>query len=429
MNREIKIGIFALVTIILLGLLVFFSGGLRFKEKGYELGIVFHDAMGLSVGSPVLVSGIESGRVNSMELLEEGVLVTVGLKEGISLPVDSKFTIDTGGLLGEPRVKIIRGTSRELLGPKARVIGELPPSFDEILGDIEEGLGSIKDTFSKVNAFLENLSGMADNLENFVEEAKPAIVDAARAVEEAANSFENLSANMEATVKENRSNITKLVRNAEELSSRLNFIISEFDKDKKGGKDLRETVVKIKEAAEEAKEMAISIRKFVQGFEGESGKAFNLRKLSDLADRADKTLAFIESIKLGGDLYLHGDLDGRDPIFDAYIHLKKGDSPYSLLVGMANIGDDPGFTGAVGYEYKDWQFISGSINDYFGFGLSYNPDFSKGDLSIGAAWWNEEGGSFSVEGKYSIDEDWGLFYKHQEIDSEERDSLGVFYRF
>jgi ABC-type transporter Mla subunit MlaD len=202
-----------------------------------------------------------------MELLEEGVLVTVGLKEGISLPVDSKFTIDTGGLLGEPRVKIIRGTSRELLGPKARVIGELPPSFDEILGDIEEGLGSIKDTFSKVNAFLENLSGMADNLENFVEEAKPAIVDAARAVEEAANSFENLSANMEATVKENRSNITKLVRNAEELSSRLNFIISEFDKDKKGGKDLRETVVKIKEAAEEAKEMAISIRKFVQGFE------------------------------------------------------------------------------------------------------------------------------------------------------------------
>jgi len=429
MNREMKIGIFALIAMILLGLLVSFSGGLRFKEKGYEIGIVFNDAMGLSVGSPVLVSGIESGRVNSMDLLEKGVLVTVGLKEGVSVPTDSKFTIDTGGLLGEPRVKIIRGTSKELLGPKARVIGELPPSFDEILKDIEEGLGSIKDTFLKVNAFLENLSGMADNLENFVKEAKPAIVNAARAVGEAANSFESLSANMDATVKENRSNITKLVRNAEELSRRLNFIISEFDKDKKGGRDLRETVVKIKEAAEEAKEMAVSIREFVQGFDGESGKAFNLRKLSDLADRADKALTLIESINLGGDLYLHGDLDGGDPICDAYIRFRKGDSPYSLMVGMANIGDDPGFTGVVGYDYKDWQFMSGSINDYLGFGLSYDPYFSKGNFSIGAAWWNEEGGSFSIEGKYSIDGDWGLFFKHQEIDSDERDSLGVFYRF
>lgn len=91
---------FALMAIILLGVLVSFSGGLRFGESGYQLDIVFEDAMGLNIGSPVLVSGIESGQVNAMKLLDRGVLVRVGLKEEVPVPVDSKFTIDTGGLLG-----------------------------------------------------------------------------------------------------------------------------------------------------------------------------------------------------------------------------------------------------------------------------------------------------------------------------------------
>ena len=430
MTREIKIGTFALMAIILLGVLVSFSGGLRFGESGYQLDIVFEDAMGLNIGSPVLVSGIESGQVNAMKLLDRGVLVRVGLKEEVPVPVDSKFTIDTGGLLGEPRVKIIRGTSKKLLQPGVRVRGVLPPSFDEILEDIEEGLGDIKATFLKVNNFLENLSQAADNMDSFIKEAKPAIINAASSVGEAANSFEELSVNMNMMVEENKEDVAKLVKNIEELSRRLNFIVSDFDNDRKAGKDIRQTVLKIKEAAESTQEMAISIKEFVLGLnDNNSGSGLNLKKLSELADRANKTLSFIESINLEGDLYLHEDLDRKDPIFDTYVRLSKVGSPYSLVMGMANIGDEPGFTGVVGYDYGNWRFVSGAINDYFGFGLSYNPNFSTGNFVISSEWWDDAGGSFSVEGKYALDEDWGLFFKHQERDSDVRDSLGLFYKF
>jgi len=115
MNREMRVGIAVLLALVFAGTLVFISGGSKLRREGYTLEVKFNDAMGLVKGAPVLVSGIEAGKVSGMRLLERGVLVELEIREGTCIPVDSRFGIDMGGLLGEPRITVKRGVSPVIL--------------------------------------------------------------------------------------------------------------------------------------------------------------------------------------------------------------------------------------------------------------------------------------------------------------------------
>ncbi|WP_280457129.1 MlaD family protein [Nocardia carnea] len=67
--------------------------------------LVLEDSGGLGVGSPVLLTGIEVGRVTSVDRVADGVEVGFRVQDSHRLPADSVVTVEHLSALGEPYVQ------------------------------------------------------------------------------------------------------------------------------------------------------------------------------------------------------------------------------------------------------------------------------------------------------------------------------------
>ena len=102
-RREIVIGAVAVVCFALL--LTFSYGGLALlgggNFTGHRLHVIFNRVDGLTEGAAVYVSGIDVGRVQQMTLAEHNrAHVTLWIRPGIELPVDTAAAIHTDGVFG-----------------------------------------------------------------------------------------------------------------------------------------------------------------------------------------------------------------------------------------------------------------------------------------------------------------------------------------
>lgn len=102
-TREMAIGAAALLA---LAVLLFLSYGgqslLADRElSGYRLFATFNRVDGLSRGAPVYVSGVGVGRVQQMSLADDNrARVTLWIRPGYELPVDTAAAIHTDGVFG-----------------------------------------------------------------------------------------------------------------------------------------------------------------------------------------------------------------------------------------------------------------------------------------------------------------------------------------
>lgn len=423
MNREMRVGLVVFLAIVFLGALVFVSGGVRFRQHGYSFGIVFPDAMGLDTGAPVLVSGVESGKVVGIDLLKEGVLVRVNVKSHVIVPLDSRFIIDTGGLLGEPRVKVTRGDSLENITEGDAVSGTIPPSLDEIMTDIKTSLGGLQSTFSNINIFLAKLSEAAGEFQEFSKEARDQ-------VKRAGDSLTGLTGNIDTMVQENRAALMASLENLSQLLGNLKKVVNQFDEGGTSGQDLRQMILKIKGAAEslEALSRKIDVALFDDGVSTPS----RIQEIKEMVGKANKIISGIEDLSFEGKVGLYGGVSGSnesDIMGDFSLWIKSRSRRMGLLIGADDIGDDPKVTAGLGLHSDRWTFWGGAVRGYPGAGFLWHPVGSQGPFSVIAQWWNESGGSWSLEGRYRFDKNWGLFYRYLEKGDDNVGAVGFFYLF
>lgn len=424
MNREMKVGIVVFFAIAFLGGLVFVSGGTRFRQYGYSFGIVFPDAMGLDAGAPVLVSGVESGKVDAIELMDNGVMVKVSVKKHIVIPSDSRFQIDTGGLLGEPRVKVTRGIAYCNLIHGDVVPGTIPPSFDQILGDIRQSLSDVQGTFTNINLFLGTLSDAANDFKSFSLEGRDQI-------KRAGDSIVSLSSKLDSVVDENRESLSVSLRTLSAVLENFRKVMAQFDKDGTSGRDLRQTVVRIGEAAKSVEELADRVEEAFFSGEPASGST-TIKDVKNIVGKANRIISDIEDIYFEGTVGVHGIVDGQnqsDPLADISFWVESRSRKIGLLLGAEDIGKDPGVTAALGISGEWFRVWGGAVRGYPGAGLMVTPAGKDGNFSIGVQWWDQEGGRWSLDGRYYLQDSWGLFYRYTDLRDDHQGSAGVFYRF
>ncbi len=118
MARGIKdtlVGIFIIVSVVVFfGLYSWLTGRLGWRNAR-DVKVYFQDVGGLKVGDPVFVYGLEKGKIKSMKLQGNRVLIVLSVLKDIDLPRDSKFELRSGSLLGGDRyIKITLGVSDTL---------------------------------------------------------------------------------------------------------------------------------------------------------------------------------------------------------------------------------------------------------------------------------------------------------------------------
>jgi len=125
---ELAVGIFVLAGLLCLGYLSIKLGKMEMVGGGgYDLNAVFSNVGGLKSGSPIVIAGVEVGRVKSISLDNYQARVFMSLPGEVKIQEDAIASIKTKGLIGEKYIEITPGGSEKILKPGSQIRDTQPP--------------------------------------------------------------------------------------------------------------------------------------------------------------------------------------------------------------------------------------------------------------------------------------------------------------
>jgi len=140
-SKNIKLGIFVSIGVLLLVLTIYFLGKEQnLFKKTITIEAVFHNVKGLKVGNKVRFSGINVGTVNKIKIISDStIMVEMGLDGNVInfIKEDSKATIATEGLMGSKIIEITPGSpTSSHVAEGDRLVTVDPVELDDIMNEV-----------------------------------------------------------------------------------------------------------------------------------------------------------------------------------------------------------------------------------------------------------------------------------------------------
>ncbi|MFI5454231.1 MAG: MlaD family protein [Isosphaerales bacterium] len=260
--REVWVGLIVIVALAgLIGLVSMASDGPGFLAPHRTVDVVFRDAQGIRIGSPVRVAGLDTGNVVDVDLVEvKGMLrarVRVSLPADLvkKLRQDVKISIQpalTGmshvNILstGKSTVALVEGQSaiegvetsffdpiieQVGLGPVERnhlshTIAQVRQTVDSIGPRLQQMLGSLQETTT-------NLKDMSDSIRPTIESTLGQVEDLTRRLNTNSPRFEKIIVQTEGVTRElegylvdNRENVRQTAASVRDFTSTINPILT-----------------------------------------------------------------------------------------------------------------------------------------------------------------------------------------------------------
>jgi len=275
---EIRVGIVVVLASVVLVLGVMWFQKFKLVEKRYDFFARFSEVGGLQSGDQIYVNGVERGRVQSVNLGARGVVVDLGIREGVELPIDSHVQLKSVGIMGERFVSVTKGGASELIAPGDTVDGEFLMGLSELMGSAGEILDELAETSRNLREILET----------FTSEGK---------LQSSVDNLSEASANLRSITVENQPKLANAIQGIERVSTRMDSLIEKhyasLDSSLAGlgrtGQNIDYAVQNLSTASEDLKEITRRLR---EG-EGTIGKL-----LSDdaLIDRLNTTVLKLDSL-------------------------------------------------------------------------------------------------------------------------------------
>ena len=153
---ELKIGVLTSVALAIAAVAIFTLTGTKgFFWQRYHLKTRFPNAIGLSVGSPVRIAGVEVGSVKGIEIAGEEVdlVLEVNKEHRNQITTASVAKLGSISLLGEGAVDITPSTRGTPLPDWGYVTpGRTPKAFADIADQASEGIDQINGMLRDVRA-------------------------------------------------------------------------------------------------------------------------------------------------------------------------------------------------------------------------------------------------------------------------------------
>lgn len=220
-GKELKIGIFVVVSALLLVLGVNYLKGFDPLGSGVTYHAIYERIDGLSVSNPVIVNGFKVGQVSNIVFDDSGegslIVSFIVNKNRLRIPSDTKAKIYSSDLFGTKAIDLIAGRS-----------GSLAESGDTLISDIELGLAeSVKRELiplrQKTDQLIEGVDEILLNLQNvFKDSATQELPQIFESIQRTVTTFESISSQLDMTVKENREAILGILSNVEGITKTVN---------------------------------------------------------------------------------------------------------------------------------------------------------------------------------------------------------------
>ncbi len=387
MRREIKVGIFLTLALIILAIFIFVVGNLSnlFRRPGYPLIVRYETSLGLDKTAAVKMAGIKIGYVKNIELENRRSKVTLSIYPKYKVPRGSTASQAVQGLLGEKYVDIAPGTSPDNLNPGDELqagvssgLDQLTPMLTGLGKDFQQVAKSLQDMMNEqtrqdFSEALKNIAGLTGELQSFLADNRQKLN---RTIDAASNTAKDLDVQVDA-----------LSKSIGDTLEELRGILQE------NRADIRDNLGRIKELLGKMEEsirlLNNSLEKIDKG-EGTVGRLVNDESLYEEARNAvhgvQKISGTVSALSLHGDL--RGEYLGRTDFFKGVFSLSlwHGGRYFFLgqVVGLPAAAGSPdsghlAYSAQGGIRWGGFAPRAGIIESQFGAGVDY---YALGDRLV-----------------------------------------------
>lgn len=157
------VGAFVLVPLLILGAVLFMVAKSEnlFAEK-YHITTVFSEGHGLKPGHPVVLLGIQIGRVQKVEFTEQNdAKITLEILKKYQEKVRQNSVAKmgkTGGFVGDPQIEVMVGNkSLPVIPPDGYIEAEDPFSVAELLAEVKPLVETVKKMVARVDQITQDV--------------------------------------------------------------------------------------------------------------------------------------------------------------------------------------------------------------------------------------------------------------------------------
>jgi phospholipid/cholesterol/gamma-HCH transport system substrate-binding protein len=232
---EWKVGLVVLAATILLVAGVIYLGQMEIGQSGSRIRVLFPEVGGLNVGDPVMVSGLRRGSVGTVELRDDGVLVTLKLRPDVVLHADASVSVENMGIMGEKFVAVVPGSSPDPIDKTRMLRGAFSPGLTEAMAQLGVVLDDVGSIVSRVEGILqeqeivEPLQETVRLLRDVSAELQGMLAENRTDIRSSVQSFRSLSENLDAVIRENRTGVDSTVARAAEATAQFDLTMERLD--------------------------------------------------------------------------------------------------------------------------------------------------------------------------------------------------------
>ncbi len=262
-GTQIKVGLFILIGLLTVGMMVIYFGRLgEGFSSYYNVKVEFTNASGLLRGSEILLAGAKVGRITNEPVIlpdMRGVYVDVRILDQVKIPVGSKFSIGSSGLLGDKYIEIsLDGAGAEKGFIKAGDVLKGSESSGGIAGMAEGAgalIGDLRTTVGNINAVVKKLDSTILSKEELA-----SISATMKNLETATGRIADASKQFDTTMASGKATMDSAKKAADELQQTLTAIRKLVDQAKSGSGVLG-TLISNREMANNLRSLVLNLRK------------------------------------------------------------------------------------------------------------------------------------------------------------------------
>lgn len=312
-SNETKVGALAIVVIVFFILGFGFLKGKKIFNKEMTLYAKYSNVQGLTTSNPVVINGLEVGKVNevSHDKNMRELLVTISVNKDINIPQNSLALIIPSPL-SATKIEIKLGNSPNFLKNNDTLntdinkglLDDIMQKVDPVLFEVKKAVGTLDSLLSNVNSVLDqdtkaNINMMVKNLKSISE-----------SILTSSHSLENMLDNKGGSLAKTLNNANTFSENLASNNQRINNILANLDQT--SGKlsriDLEKAISGLDSTMAELKK---SISK-INSKEGTAGMIMNDPTLyNNLSATSNKLNTLLDDVRLHPKRYISVSVFGK----------------------------------------------------------------------------------------------------------------------
>lgn len=304
-SNEVKIGITAIITILVFIWVYNFLKGKDLFSKTSHYYVVYDKIGGLAESNPIEVNGYRVGVVQSIRFLDPvsgRLLVTLSVDKGFRLPVNTVSEITTASLIAGMKIQLVYGN-----GPGTYSNGDTIPGrlAESLITKVESELAPLKERISDLVSAIDSVIGSVNEIMD--PQFKANLRSGVASLSNTAKSID------EAELKATLENVNKFTQMLVENSDKLTSTFSSLENvaDTLAAADIYNSVNNLKLSLEKA---SVLMENLSNG-QGTAGKLMTNDSLyTNLSNSLESLNLLLLDMKANPKRYVHFSLFGKKNI-------------------------------------------------------------------------------------------------------------------